>query len=69
MIFNWTKVEQDAFGKIKWTVARDTLSTNPDFNETFKIHINASSFQLGAVIRQKLYGRKLNGTQKWYTVT
>ena len=50
------------------------LSTYPDFNETFKIHTDASAFQLGAVIIQKgkpiaFYGRKLTNDQQWYTVT
>ena len=48
--FKWTQFEQDVFDKIKHIVACDTLLT---FNETFKIHINASAFQLGAVISQK----------------
>ena len=49
----WTKVEQDDFNKVKWIMARSTLITNPDFNETFTIHIDASALQLGEVIRQK----------------
>ena len=49
--------------EIKRIVARNTLLTYPYFNETFKIHINASKFQLVVVIRHKgkpiaLYGRK-----------
>ena len=32
------KVKQDALGKIKRIVSRDTLLTYPDFNETLKIH-------------------------------
>ena len=68
------KVEHDAYGKIKRIVARDTLLTYPDLNETFKIHTNASAFQLGAVISQKVkpiafYSRKLNNAQRQYTVT
>ena len=39
------QVKQDAFDKIKWIVARDNLLTYPYFNETFKIHTNASAFQ------------------------
>ena len=39
------------FRKIKRIVDRDTLSTYPDFHETFIIHTDASAFQLGAVIR------------------
>ena len=72
--FKWKKVKQYAFDKIKWTAARNTLLTYPDFNETFKIHINASAFQLGSVIIQKgkpiaFYSRKLTDAQQWYTVT
>ena len=52
--FKWTKVEQDAFEKIKRIVIRDNLLTYPDFNETFRIHTDASAFQLGSFISQKL---------------
>ena len=70
--FEWTKVEQDAFDKIKRIVASNTLLTYPDFNETFKIHTDAIKFQLGAVIIQKVkpisfYSRKLTYFQKRYT--
>ena len=55
-------------------MAHDTLSTYPDFNETFKIHTDASAFQLGAVISQKgktiaFYSKKPTDAQKKYTVT
>ena len=55
-------------------VARDTLLTYPDFNEKFKIHTNASLFQLGAFISHKgkpiaFYSRKLTDSQQRYTVT
>ena len=43
--FKWEKAEQDAFEKIKQIVARNTLLNYPYFNETFKIHTNASAFQ------------------------
>ena len=43
--FKQTQVEQDAFDKIKRIMAQDTLLTHPDFNETFKIHTDACSFQ------------------------
>ena len=54
-------------------MARDTLLTYLDFNETFKMHINDSKFQLGVVIIQKgkpiaFYNRKLTDAQKRYTV-
>ena len=71
--FEWTQVKQDAFLKIKRIVARDTLLTYPDFNETFKIHTNASAIQLGAVISNKgkpiaFYSGKLTDDQQGYTV-
>ena len=52
------------FDKTKRIVARDTLLTYPYLNEIFKIHTNASTFQLGAVIIHKrktvaFYIRKL----------
>ena len=52
-IFKWTRVEQDVFEKIKRMVERDTLLTYPYFIETFKIHTDAISFQLGTVMSQK----------------
>ena len=72
--FKWMQVEQDAFEKIKRIVARDTLLTDPGFNYTFKIHTDASPFQLGAIIIKKdkiiaFYIRKLTDTQQRYTVT
>ena len=72
--FKLTKFEQDAFEKIKRIVARDTLSTYPVFNETFKIHTNASALQLGAVISQKgkpiaFHIRKITNFQQRYKLT
>ena len=66
--FNWTLVKQDYFNEIKRIVARDTLSTYPDLNEIFKIHTDASAFQLGGVASHKdkliaFYYRKLTGAQ------
>ena len=72
--FKWTKVEQDAFDKIKQIEDRDNLLTYPNFSEEFKIHIDASKFPLGEFIIQKgklitFYSRKLTDAQKRYTVT
>ena len=72
--FKWTKVEQDTFGEIKRIMARDNLLAFPDCNEEFKIHADASVFQLGAVISHKgkpvaFYGRKITYAQKFYIVT
>ena len=68
------KVEQDASDKIKRILDRDTSLTYPDFNETFKINTDASAFQLGVVISQKVkpiafYSRKLTDAQQRYIVT
>ena len=51
--FKRTQVEQDAFDEIKRIVSWDTLLTYPEFNEIFKMHTDASAFQLEAVISQK----------------
>ena len=72
--FQWTKIKQDYFNKIMWIMARDNLLTYPDFNETFKIHTDASAFQLGAVVSQKgkpiaFYSIKLNDTQIGHVAT
>ena len=55
-------------------MAQDTLLTYPYFNEAFKIYTDASKFQLGSFVIQKiklieLYSRKLTDDQKSYTVT
>ena len=72
--FKWTQVEKNDFDEIKRIVARDNLSTYPDFNETFKICTDDSVFQLGEVITQKgkpiaLYSRNMIYSQQRYTVT
>ena len=71
--FKWIKIEQDAFDKINWIAAPDTLLTYPDLNTEFKIYTNASKIQLGEVINQKckliaFYIRKLTDAQNRYTV-
>ena len=55
-------------------MARDTYSIYPDFNETFKIHTDASAFQLGEIISQKdkpihFCSRKLTDAQQRYILT
>ena len=55
-------------------MASDSLLTYTDFNETFKIHTDASTLKLETVISQKgkpiaFYSRKLTDAQKRYTVT
>ena len=72
--FKWTKIKQDAFDEIKHIVACNTLLAYLGFNEEFKIHTDANVFQLGAVIMHKgklvtFYSKKINDSQKRYTVT
>ena len=55
-------------------MACDNLLTYPDFNEEFKIHIDARNLQLGSVITQNgkpinLFSRKRTDSQKMYTAT
>ena len=74
MKFKWTKIKQYYFEEIKQIVARDNLLDYPDFNEEFKIHSNASNFQLVPVISQyvntiPLYSIRKTGDHKRYTVT
>ena len=62
--FKLTQVQQDEFDEIKRIVARDTLLIYPYFNKISKIHTNASAFQIGVVIIQKVepiafYSRKI----------
>ena len=72
--FEWTQVDQDDFKKIERIVARNNSLIYPDFNETFKIHTDDSTFQLGVIVGQKgkliaSYSRKMNDDQQRYTVT
>ena len=56
--FKWTKIEQDALGKIKSIAAHYILITYTDFIKIFRIHTNASDFQLEEVISHK--GKPIN---------
>ena len=72
--FEWTKVERDSFNEIGRILTHDTLLTYLGINETFKIHTNASAFQLGVFIRDKykrivFYSRKITDDQHLYMVT
>ena len=57
MKFKWTKIKKYSFEEIEQIVARNNLLAYPDFNEEFKIHTDASNFQLVLVISQ--YGKKI----------
>ena len=52
----------------------NTLLTYSNYIETFKIHTNASEFQLGAIVSDKgkpidFYSRKLTYARQRYTIT
>ena len=66
--------EQHAFDTIKLAISKETLLTYPNFSKEFEIHIDASQYQLGAVIAQDnkpiaFYSRKLTSCQQKYTTT
>eukprot|EP00957_Ditylum_brightwellii_P061180 4642487-Ditylum_brightwellii.AAC.1 len=59
---------------MKTIVSKDVLLAYPYFNLPFKIHMDASDRQLGAVIDQKgrmlaFYSCKLNRAQRNYNMT
>ena len=51
--YDWKDEHQKCFDAIKREVGREVLLAYQDFNAPFEIHIDASKFQLGAVISQK----------------
>ena len=61
----WEEEQQNAFDNIKRVVSKDTLLSDPDFNQPFVIYTDASHTQLGAIISQNnkpiaFYSHKLN---------
>jgi hypothetical protein len=72
--WRWTDEQQNAFDTMKKIMARETILAYPNFELTFKVHTDASAYQLGAVISQNgkpidFYSRKLTPTQTRYTNT
>ena len=71
---DWKDEHQKCFVAIKRVIGREVLLGYPDFNVLFEIHTDASKFQLGAVISQRVkpiafYYRKMNSAQQNYTTT
>lgn len=63
--WNWTKVHQLAFDKMKNIMTRERLLAYPNFSELFDIHMDANLYQLGTCISQNgkpiaFYSHKLN---------
>jgi len=63
--FIWTNEMQDTFEKTKALIAIYTISAYPDHNKKYDIYIDASDYQLGAVLIQEghpvaYYSKKLN---------
>ena len=65
----WTDDLESAFQEVKQMVSKSAILTYPDWSKPLYIHIDASDFQLGAVISQEgkpiaFFSRKLNSAQK-----
>ncbi len=49
--WHWDKVHQRALDHVKATIAKDVVLAYPDYSKVFEIYTDASSRQLGAVIK------------------
>jgi hypothetical protein len=72
--WRWESIHQQAFDKVKATIAKEVVLAYPDFTKPFKIYTNASTTQLGAVITQgnrpiAFFSRKVSNMQSKYSVT
>ncbi|KAL7555622.1 hypothetical protein ACA910_007033 [Epithemia clementina (nom. ined.)] len=68
----WTPACQQAFDNFKAMLAHAAFIRYPDLNLPFHVFVDASDYQLGAVIMQNeipiaYYSRKLNPAQRNYT--
>ncbi len=71
--WHWDEVHQRAFNHVKATIAKDVFLAYQDYSKVFKIHTDASSKQLGAVITQDnrpivFFSWKLSNMQHKYSV-
>ena len=72
--FEWSPHCQKAFENVKAMLAHDAFIRYPDHNIPFHVYVDASDYQLGAVIMQEnipvaYFSRKLNPAQRNYTTT
>ena len=72
--WRWDPIHQQAFDKVKATIAKAIVLAYPDFTKPFEIHMDASTMQLGAIVTQDnrpiaFFSRKLFEMQTKYSVT
>jgi RNase H-like domain found in reverse transcriptase len=72
--WSWGPQQEIAFQMAKKIIAREVMLAYPDINKPFKIHMDASHYQLGTVISRQekpiaFYICKLNPAQTRYTMT
>jgi hypothetical protein len=70
--FHWTNDMQKALNELKAIVSQDVLLRYPDYTKPFDIYVDASEYQMGAVIKQEgkplaFWSRKLTKAQAKYT--
>ena len=70
--FVWTNDMQKALDELKAIVSQEVLLQYPDYTKPFDIFVDASEYQMGAVIKQNgkplaFWSKKLNKAQTKYT--
>lgn len=71
--FEWKERQQQAFEKVKAAISKEVMLSFPDYSQPFQLYVDASEYQLGAVLKQEnktlaFFSRKLNKSQRNYTV-
>jgi hypothetical protein len=72
--WRWDSIHQQAFDKVKATIAKEAVLAYPDFTKPFEMYSDASTMQLGVVITQgnkpvAFFSRKLSKAQTKYSIT
>ncbi len=72
--WRWESIYQQAFDKVKATIAKEVVLAYPDFTKPFEIYTDASTTQLGAVITKgnrpiAFFSRKLSEAESKYSVS